>query len=367
MAKNGGRMLKYHKLGKWSDIQVSELCLGTMTWGEQNTEAEAHAQLDYFESVGGTFIDTAEMYPVPPRTEILGRTETYLGRWLKGKDRSKFIIASKVPGYADREWIKPKRVPPMEMDGTPVRPSPDQMQRSIATILHRLQTDYVDILYIHWPDRYKPIFGPTVYDVTKERETLPFLDQLKAINTIIDEGKAKAWAVSNESTFGLTKFCELAERHGLRKPVCIQNDYSLINRTFEYELAEACSPRYHNIAGVHYGLLAGGSLTGKYNTANKPTKSRHTLFPKFQARYHCDAALKAVDKYMALASKHGLTMTQLAMGFAKSRFFNTSPILGATSVEQLKECIDSYTDLPAEVLKEIDEIHLECRDPMMTV
>merc|ERR1712127_111297 len=250
--------MRYNKLGD-SDLLVSEVCLGTMTWGKQNSEAEAMQQLDTAcDKYGVNFIDTAEGYPIPLQPETAGDTDRLIGKWLAGRARDKTVIASKVCGSSRRlTWFRD--------DGKGTRVTRKQIIESVDKSLKRLGTDYIDLLQIHWPDRYVPLFGPNKYDVTMETAAVSFEEQLEAMNELIQEGKIRHWGLSNETPFGVMAFVSLAMEQGLAKPVSVQNSFSLLTREFESGLAEVCSPSHTNTALLPYSPLSAGVLTGKYD------------------------------------------------------------------------------------------------------
>ncbi len=336
--------MEYRKLGD-SDLRISALSLGTMTFGEQNSEAEAHAQLDYAVSRGVNFIDTAEMYPVAPRAETVHRTESYIGNWLKHQQRDKLIVATKIAGPARGfGWIR----------GGP-RITREQVHAAIDASLRRLQTDYVDLYQIHWPDRYVPMFGGVSYDVAQERDSVPICEQLQALGELVKAGKVRHIGLSNETPWGVTEFVRCAERLGLPKIASIQNAYHLMNRTFESGLAEVC--RHANVGLLAYSPLAFGHLSGKY-LADPDAKGRITLFPNFGQRYNKPNVPAATKEYVRIAREHGMSPATLALAFARTRWFATSVILGATSLEQLKENLDSAeVMLSQEVLEQIETVH----------
>jgi aryl-alcohol dehydrogenase-like predicted oxidoreductase len=336
--------MEYRQLGS-SDLNVSALALGTMTFGEQNSEAEAHAQLDFAASHGVNFIDTAEMYPVAPRAETAHRTENYIGTWLKRQARDKLIVATKIAGPARGfNWIR----------GTP-HINREQLTAAIDGSLRRLQTDYVDLYQIHWPDRYVPMFGSTSYDVTQERETTPIAEQLQVLAELVKAGKVRHIGLSNETPWGVAEFLRYAEQLGLPRIASVQNAYHLMSRTFESGLAEIC---HHNRVGLlAYSPLAFGWLTGKYIT-DPNAKGRITLFPGFGQRYAKPNVPAATREYVSIAREAGLTPATMALAFARTRWFNSSVILGATTLEQLKENLGSVEMvLSKEVLEKIEEVH----------
>ena len=336
--------MEFRQLGN-SNLNVSALALGTMTFGEQNTEAEAHAQLDYAIAHGGNFIDTAEMYPVAPRAETVHRTESYIGSWLKRQQRDKLILATKIAGPARGfSWIR----------GTP-RINREHITAAINGSLRRLQTDYVDLYQIHWPDRYVPMFGSTSYDVAQERETTPIAEQLQVLAELVKAGKVRHIGLSNETAWGVAEFVRCAEQLGLPRIASVQNAYHLMNRTFESGLAEIC--HHTNVGLLAYSPLAFGWLSGKYIT-DPNTKGRITLFPGFGQRYAKVNVPPAVMEYMRIAQQAGLTPATMALAFARTRWFNSSVILGATTLGQLKENLDSTeVTLSKEVLENIEAVH----------
>jgi aryl-alcohol dehydrogenase-like predicted oxidoreductase len=342
--------MEYRKLGS-SDLKVSALALGTMTFGEQNSESEAHAQLDYAISRGVNFIDTAEMYPVAPRAETVHRTESYIGSWLRHQPRDQFIVATKIAGPARGfSWIR----------GGP-RISREHINAAIDGSLRRLQTDYVDLYQIHWPDRYVPMFGSVSYDVTQERDSVPVEEQLQVLAELVRAGKVRYLGLSNETPWGVSEFLRCAERLGLPHIVSIQNAYHLMNRTFESGLAEVC--HHGNVGLLGYSPLAFGWLTGKYIT-NPAAAGRITRFPNFGQRYAKTNVPAAVREYMDIAHQAGMSPATLALAFARTRWFMSSVIVGATSLEQLKEDLDTTKVVLAdEVLAKIEEVHRRYPNP----
>jgi aryl-alcohol dehydrogenase-like predicted oxidoreductase len=334
-----------------SGLNVSALALGTMTFGEQNSEADAHAQLDLAVARGINFIDTAEMYPVAPRAETAHRTETYIGTWLKRQQRDKLIVATKIAGPGRGfNWIR----------GTP-RINREHLTAAIDGSLRRLQTDYVDLYQIHWPDRYVPMFGSTSYDVTQERETTPIAEQLQVLAELVKAGKVRHIGLSNETPWGVAEFVRCAEQLGLPKIASVQNAYHLLNRTFESGLAEVC--HHADVGLLGYSPLAFGWLTGKYIT-DPNTKGRITLFPGFGQRYAKANVPPAIMEYMRIAQEAGLAPASLALAFARTRWFTSSVILGATTLDQLKENLDSAdVVLSKEVLEQIEAVHRRFPNP----
>ena len=341
--------MNYRQLGG-SDLNVSELCLGTMTFGEQNSAEDASRQLDYAISRGINFIDTAEMYPVPPRAETQGRTEDCVGRWLRHQTRDKIVLATKVTGPGRGfGWIR----------GGP-RIVREHVEQAIDASLQRLQTDYVDLYQIHWPDRNVPVFGQSAYDPAAERETTPIAEQLAVFADLIKAGKIRYLGLSNETPWGALQFVRSAEQAGLPRIVSIQNACNLINRLFEHGLAETC--HRERIGLLAYSPLGFGTLTGKY--LHSGASGRITLFPGFGQRYNKPNVNDAAQAYAALARRAGLSPATLALAFVRSRWYVTSTIIGATGMDQLQENIDStMVELSPDTLKEIDAIHARYTNP----
>lgn len=344
--------MQYRRLGR-SDLDVSEICLGTMTWGEQNDLGDAHEQLDFAVSEGVNFVDAAEMYPVPPRGETQGRTEAILGEWLRKGPRDRVIVATKItaPGRGFG-WV---RNGPTAIDLASVR-------AALEGSLERLQTDYVDLYQIHWPDRYVPSFGKVAYEPSAERPTVSIEEQLEAFATVVREGKVRYIGLSNETPWGVCEFIRIARERKLPVAVSIQNAYSLLNRTFEMGLAEV--HRHLDVPLLAYSPLAFGHLSGKYLHDAKPTGARLTRFPAFGQRYTKANVAPAVAEYVALARKHGLSPATMALAFVRSRWFTASTIIGATSMAQLRENLASRSvTLPEECLNAIEEIYWRYPNP----
>lgn len=346
------------RLGR-SDLQVSRICLGTMTFGEQNTEAEGHNQLDYAFSRGINFIDAAEMYPVKPRAETYGETERIVGKWLKRQPRDRVVLATKVAGPARMPWIR---------NGGDL--TPDSIREAVEGSLARLQTDYIDLYQIHWPARNAPIFGQKRFDPSRERECASIRAQLEAMGDLVRAGKIRYVGVSNETPWGVAEFVKQAELHDLPRIATIQNPYNLLNRSFEDGLDEACYRT--DVSLLVYSPLAFGQLTGKYlagTTAqpvfNAAAQGRLTRFPAdWSPRYMRPESLAGSARYVELARDAGLSPAQLALAWTYSRWFAASTIIGATTVEQLMENIDAWeTRLPADVADAIERIHFEIHNP----
>ena len=340
--------MEYRKLG---DMNVSALCLGTMTFGEQNSEKDAHEQLDIATSYGVNFIDTAEMYPVAPRAQTQGATERHIGTWLRHQARDRLIIASKIAGPSRGfEWIR---------NGP--RIDREHIVQAIDGSLKRLQTDYIDLYQIHWPDRYVPMFGATSYEASKEHDSTPIEAQLLALADAVKAGKIRHIGLSNETPWGVAEFIRCAEQLGLPRIVSIQNAYHLMNRTFESGLGEVC--RHANVGLLAYSPLAFGHLSGKY-IENPAAHGRITLFPGFGQRYNKPNVPAASRAYLDIALEYGLNPAQMALAFVRTRWFTSSVILGATTTDQLKTNLDSLNlALSSDVIERIEAVHARYPNP----
>jgi aryl-alcohol dehydrogenase-like predicted oxidoreductase len=342
--------MKKRKLGN-TQIQVSPICLGTMTFGEQNTEGEAHSQLDYAVSRGINFIDTAEMYPVRTTAQTYTLTEQYVGRWIKRQARDTLVVATKVAGPSrGMDWVRNG-----QLDAQNIR-------QAIDASLKRLQTDYVDLYQIHWPARNVPIFGQTFFDPAKEREAASIEEQLRTLDELVRAGKIRHVGVSNETPYGVMEFLSLARQHGLPAVATIQNPYNLINRTFEEGLDEVSFRT--GVGLLAYSPLAFGQLSGKY-VDNADAVGRLNTFGKdWSPRYLRDKAVEATRRYRDIARANGMTPAQMALAWCYSRWFVNATIIGATSLEQLKENIDAYTvQLDDGVVAAIQAVHGDLRSP----
>ncbi len=342
--------MNFVSLGK-SDLRVSSVCLGTMTFGQQNSEADAHEQLDHAFAQGINFIDTAEMYPVPPRAETTGATERMIGTWLKHQARDRVVLATKAAGAGRIAWIRDEN---LTFDRQNLRAAVDGS-------LARLQTDYIDLYQLHWPDRNVPTFGQYQFEPEKERAFVAFLETLQALDELVKEGKIRHIGLSNETPWGVMQFLQTAQAHGLPRIVSIQNAYSLLNRTWEMGLAE--TGYREQVSLLAYSPLAFGFLSGKY-LADPKALGRATLFGAFAQRYTKVNVSLAVAAYVELAQRHGMTPVQLALSFVASRWCVGSTIIGATTLAQLKENIAACVQpLAEDVLQEIEALHLRYTNP----
>ncbi|EOD78446.1 putative oxidoreductase YeaE, aldo/keto reductase family [Grimontia indica] len=342
--------MQYHTLPH-TNLEVSKICLGTMTFGQQNTEADAHQQLDFALDHGVNFIDTAEMYAVPPNPETQGLTEQYIGTWLQrsGK-RDKVIIATKVAGPRGVPYIREN----MSLDRRNLR-------QAVNDSLARLQTDYIDLYQVHWPQRHVNSFGQLNYDHQDENSGVTLLDTLDALAELVREGKIRHIGVSNETPWGVMSYLRLAEKHSLPRIVSIQNPYNLLNRSFEVGLSEIS--HQEGVELLAYSPLAFGVLSGKYLNGAKPEGARCTRWERF-ARYFTEQGQAATQAYVDLAKEFAIDPTQMALAYVNTRSFVASNIIGATTLEQLKTNIDSIdVELPEELLKRIEKIGQQYSNP----
>lgn len=337
--------MKYRSLGR-TTISVSELCLGTMTWGEQNTQDEAFAQIDRAAEHGINFMDAAEMYPVPPRPETYGQTERIIGNYFKKRgNRDQWILTSKVAGPGNN--ISHIR------DGN-LKHNRQHIVAALEGSLERLQTDYIDLYQLHWPDRETNFFGKLGY-VHNDKTFTPLEETLEVLNEQVQTGKIRHIGLSNETPWGTMRFLQLAEERGWPRAVTIQNPYNLLNRSFEVGLAEIAIREQCGL--LAYSPLAFGMLTGKYANGARPEHARLTLFSRF-TRYNNPETMRATEQYVQLAKQHGLDPAQMALAYVTSRPFVTSNIIGATSLEQLQSNLDSINlTLSEEVVAGIEAIH----------
>lgn len=349
--------MEYRQLAH-TELNVSAVCLGTMTYGDQNSQVEAHEQLDYAIAQGINFIDTAEMYPVPPKADTCTRTETIVGHWLKNQQRDKIILSSKVAGPRRKiDWIR----------GGPSSLDRNNIRVAVEESLQRLQTDYIDLYQLHWPERNVPMFGQYQFDPSQElengqqKEWVSIQNQLETLAELVQEGKVRYIGVSNEHPWGVMEFLRVSKEHNLPRIASIQNGYNLINRTFEFGMTEIA---YREKVGLlAYSPLAFGHLSGKY-VADSAAQGRVNLFPGYAQRYTKPSVPPASREYAELAKRHGLTPAELALSFVYRRWFVTSTIIGATSMAQLQENIAAWEKpLSEELLQEIEAVHLRFMNP----
>lgn len=345
--------MKFNKLGN-SDLQVSKICLGTMTYGEQNTEAEAHEQMDYAISQGVNFFDTAEMYPVPPMEHTQGKTEDFIGTWLKktGK-RNEIILATKVAGPGMMPYLRGG-----------VQLIPEQINAALDASLKRLQTEYIDLYQIHWPARNNNYFGPLGYERNEEETKITITNQMEdgyaCLIKAVERGKVRHLGISNETPWGAMQYQLLAQKNSWPAIVSIQNPYSLLNRSYEIGLAEISHREKMGL--LAYSPLGFGMLSGKYMHSS-PVNARLTLYERF-TRYSNQEGISATAAYVNLASECGYSAAQMALAFVNTRPFLTANIIGATSMQQLKENIDSINiKLSDDIVEKIELIHQEYPNP----
>jgi len=344
--------MKFKKLGN-TNLDVSLICLGTMTYGEQNTQEEGFEQMDYAVENGINFFDTSELYAIPPKDKTYGKTEEIIGNWFqKRKNRKKIILASKIAGPG-LKWIR----------GGGDQFSPKSIEEALNNSLKRLKTDYIDLYQLHWPERDTNYFGELNYEHNEnEKKWNKFDSILKTLKKFIDEGKIRYIGLSNETPWGFSKFLQIAQEQKLPRIVSVQNPYNLVNRTYEVGMSEISMREKAGL--LAYSPLAAGYLTGKYRNNQMPKNSRMDLFYDNYPRYHNERTYKAVDEYFNIAEKHKVSLTQLSQAFVNSRNFVTSNIIGATTMKQLKENIDSINiSLNQKIIDEINLIHENIPNP----
>ena len=349
--------MKYRKLGT-TDTDVSVICLGTMTWGEQNTQKDGFDQMDYAVERGINFFDTAEIYAVMPRKETYGKTEAIIGNWVKEKkNRDKIILASKIASKAENDlnWIR-EGSKSLGFDKK-------NMNSAIDASLKRLQTDYIDLYQLHWPERKVPKFGQLDFEYDPyDNQWTPIEEVLENLNVLIKEGKIRHIGLSNETPWGVMKFLQTSREKNLPRMMSIQNVYSLVNRVFDVANSEVSIREKCGL--LAYSPLAGGRLSGKYINNKKPTNARYTLWPRRFSRHNTERGEIAIEKYVNLAMKYNIAPATFANAFVNDRSFVTSNIIGATNMKQLKEDIDSIDlTLTKEMLEEIENIHLSDPNP----
>ena len=349
--------MKYRKLGT-TDLEVSVICLGTMTWGEQNSQEEAFEQMNYSVEKGINFFDTAELYPVMPRKETYGKTEEIIGNWFsENNNRKDIILASKIASKSenDLDWIRE--------GSNKLGFNKKNINEAIDASLKRLKTDYIDLYQLHWPERKVPRFGILDFQYDEsDTDWTPIEEVLENLNSLVTAGKVRYIGLSNETPWGMMKFLEIAKEKKLPRMMSIQNVYSLVNRVFDIANSEVSIREKCGL--LAYSPLAGGRLSGKYIGDQKPTNARYTLLPRRFSRHHTERGERAIEKYVNLSKKYGIAPPTFANAFVNGRPFVTSNIIGATSMKQLKENIDSINvSLSEEILKEIQNIHMYDPNP----
>ena len=343
--------MNYRKLGN-TELDVSTICLGTMTWGEQNNQKEAFEQMDYAIDHGINFFDTAELYAIPPNKKTYGKTEEIIGNWFEQKNnREKIILATKISGPGP-SWIR----------GGGLQYTKENIEKSVNDSLKRLKTDFIDLFQLHWPERNTNYFGKLGYEHKEEKKWNDFKSILEILKKIIDQGKIRYIGLSNETAWGLSKFLEISKSFNLPKMMSVQNPYNLLNRTYEVGLAEISIREKSGL--LAYSPLAFGFLSGKYRNNNLPDKSRMKLFGEFFSRYKSDNSVKAIEDYYKIAKKYNLSLAQMSLAFINSRTFVTSNIIGATTMKQLEENLASINiKLNKEIIEEINSIHKNIPNP----
>ncbi len=344
--------MNYKKLGS-TDVDVSTICLGTMTWGEQNSKADGFEQMDYAIDNGVNFWDTAEIYAIPMREETYGETENIIGEWFKkSKKRDKIILATKVSGPTSKEYIR----------GGGCSYDKKSMSEALEKSLKRMQTDYIDLYQLHWPERNTNFFGKQGYEHdSNEKNWIAFEEILENLKKFVDAGKIRYVGLSNETAWGLAKCLELSKLKNLPKMMAVQNPYNLLNRTYEVGLAEISVREQSGL--LAYSPLAFGYLTGKYRNNNMPKGSRIDLFKDF-TRYNNENSIKAIEEYYKISQKFNLDFAQMSIKFCEIQSFVTSVIIGATTMQQLKTNVESVNvKLNNEIINEINEVQKKYPNP----
>ena len=343
--------MNYKKLGN-TGIEVSTICLGTMTWGEQNTQEEGFEQMNYALDQGVNFWDTAELYAIPPKKNTYGKTEEIIGNWFKNtKNREKVILATKISGPG-LSWIR----------GGGNQYDDKNLNEAVNESLKRLKTDYIDLYQLHWPERNSNFFGKLGYTHEDNNEWNKFEEILYSLDKIIKSGKVRYVGLSNETAWGLSKFLEISQTKNLPRMSSVQNPFSLVNRTYEIGLAEISIREKSGL--LAYSPLAFGFLTGKYRNKQLPENSRMKLFGEKFVRYKTENGQLAIEKYYDIANKHGLDFAQMSLKFCEVQPFVTSVIIGATTMDQLKINIESVNvNLEEDVIKDINEVQKTYPNP----
>jgi len=347
--------MNFKKLGN-TDLEVSTICLGTMTWGEQNNRNEAFQQMDYAVDQGVNFFDTAELYAVPMKPETRGKTSQFIGEWfLKTKKRNKIILADKVVGASSMSWMRP--------NGEKSSLNKKQIEFAIDRSLKDLKTDYIDLYQVHWPDRPSGAFsGKLEYEHKNSNSSVNIEETLEALNNLVKVGKAKHIGISNETAWGTNQYLKLSEQKKFTRIVSIQNAYNFLNRGFEVDLSEIAIRE--KVGLLAYSPLASGYLSGKYRNGAMPKNSRMDLFYDYWPRYRTPNSEKSIEEYWNLAKNFNLNLAQMAIKFCEIQPFVTSVIIGATKMEQLKSNIDSVNiNLDKEIIKKIGEIQRRYPNP----
>ena len=346
--------MNYKSLGK-SDIKVSTIGLGTMTWGEQNSEKQAFEQMDYAQDAGVNFFDTAELYPVPPSNKTRGETSRIIGRWIKNKkNRNKIIIADKIVGRSGMNWFR------KNLEQTRLNKS--QIIFALDRSLKDLDTDYIDLYQLHWPDRPINVFSGLEYEHKETQETNTILEVIETLEDSIKKGKIRSFGISNETPWGTSEYIKYSETKNLSRPVSIQNPYNLLNRSFEVGLSEISIRE--NVGLLAYSPLASGTLSGKYLDGKLPEGSRLKLFGNRYPRYRTPNSEDAIKEYIKIANTYNLDPCQMAIKFCEIKPFVTSVLIGATKMDQLKINIDSVNiNLPDKILEDINKIQLIYSNP----
>jgi len=348
--------MNYKKLGN-TDLKVSSICLGTMTWGNQNTQKEAFEQMDHAFDQGINFFDTAELYPVPMDAKYRGKTSQFIGEWFaKTKKRDKIILADKVAGGSPMNWMRPTGAEKTSLNK-------EQIEFAIDRSLKDLKTDYIDLYQVHWPDRPSgPFSGKLEYEHKDNNNYVEIEETLDALNNLVKVGKVKHIGISNETAWGASQYLKLAEQKKLARIVSIQNAYNFLNRAFEVGLSEIAIRE--KVGLLAYSPLGSGYLSGKYRNGAMPKNSRMDLFYDFWGRYRTLHSEKAIEEYWNLSKEFNLSLPQMAIKFSEIQQFVTSVIIGATTMEQLKTNIDSVNiNLDKELIKKIGEIHKKYPNP----
>ena len=347
--------MNFKKLGN-TELKVSTICLGTMTWGEQNNKKDAFQQMDYALDQGINFFDTAELYAVPMKPETRGKTSQFIGEWfLKTKKRNKVIIADKVAGRSSMSWLRP--------NDEKTSLNKKQIEFAIDRSLKDLKTDYIDLYQVHWPDRpYGAFSGKLEYEHKESDNCVKIQETLEVLNNLVKAGKVKHIGISNESAWGTNQYLKFSEQKNLARIVSIQNAYNFLNRSFEVDLSEIAIRE--KVGLLAYSPLASGYLSGKYRNGAMPKNSRMDLFFDFWGRYRTTNSEKAIEEYWNLAKNFNLNLSQMAIKFCEIQPFVTSVIIGATTMEQLKTNIDSVNiNLNKELITKIGEIHKRYPNP----